>query len=293
MRSGEKLGSRARPHPAMLYNIFWTSSTASPSAASRHPRNERRRRRAHRAAGDPAPRRAALARRADCSKQARQVGEHHGVAAISSRSLRLLASCSIRRTSKCGLMLQTFRTNSRSDIRLLSSAAERATYTRVLAISRSRADLPPNSCTHRGDFYHVAGPLNVPRCPQGWPVLVQAGSKRLAAAEGRLADPLPAGIYSGGISPSLAEVAPRCRYAAPDGCAGRSVDRRRRCAVTIPASATRPVHGTSRDEWWPRSSGTPASFVRASASWSPTWRGRLSASLPSTTTGDRIVAQRD
>ncbi len=138
-------------------------------------------------------------------------------------------------------MLQTFRTNSRSDIRLLSSAAERATYTRVLAISRSRADLPPNSCTHRGDFYHVAGPLNVPRCPQGWPVLVQAGSKRLAAAEGRLADPLPAGIYSGGISPSLAEVAPRCRYAAPDGCAGRSVDRRRRCAVTIPASATRPV----------------------------------------------------
>src|ERR1700681_309691 len=38
----------------------------------------------------------------------------------------------------------------------------------------------------------------------------------------------------------------------------RSVDRRRRCAVTIPASATRPVHGTSRDEWWPRSSGTRA-----------------------------------
>jgi hypothetical protein len=52
----------------------------------------------------------------------------------------------------------------------------------------------------------------------------------------------------------------------------RSVDRRRRCAVTIPASATRPVHGTSRDEWWPRSSGTPASFIRASASSSPTWR---------------------
>ena len=29
---------------------------------------------------------------------------------------------------------------------------------------------------HRGDFYQVAGPLNVPRCPQGRPVLVQAGS---------------------------------------------------------------------------------------------------------------------
>jgi FMN-dependent oxidoreductase (nitrilotriacetate monooxygenase family) len=29
---------------------------------------------------------------------------------------------------------------------------------------------------HRGDFYKVAGPLNLPRCPQGRPVLVQAGS---------------------------------------------------------------------------------------------------------------------
>jgi FMN-dependent oxidoreductase (nitrilotriacetate monooxygenase family) len=29
---------------------------------------------------------------------------------------------------------------------------------------------------HRGDFYRVAGPLIMPRCPQGRPVLVQAGS---------------------------------------------------------------------------------------------------------------------
>ena len=29
---------------------------------------------------------------------------------------------------------------------------------------------------HRGDFYKVEGPLNLPRCPQGRPVLVQAGS---------------------------------------------------------------------------------------------------------------------
>ncbi len=29
---------------------------------------------------------------------------------------------------------------------------------------------------HEGDYYRVAGPLNVPRCPQGQPVLVQAGS---------------------------------------------------------------------------------------------------------------------
>jgi FMN-dependent oxidoreductase (nitrilotriacetate monooxygenase family) len=32
------------------------------------------------------------------------------------------------------------------------------------------------SINHRGDFYKVAGPLNMPRCPQGRPVLVQAGS---------------------------------------------------------------------------------------------------------------------
>jgi FMN-dependent oxidoreductase (nitrilotriacetate monooxygenase family) len=29
---------------------------------------------------------------------------------------------------------------------------------------------------HHGEFYTVAGPLNLPRCPQGRPVLVQAGS---------------------------------------------------------------------------------------------------------------------
>src|SRR3984893_3788315 len=29
---------------------------------------------------------------------------------------------------------------------------------------------------HKGDYYRVAGPLNLPRCPQGRPVLVQAGS---------------------------------------------------------------------------------------------------------------------
>ena len=32
------------------------------------------------------------------------------------------------------------------------------------------------SINHRGDFYKIAGPLNLPRCPQGRPVLVQAGS---------------------------------------------------------------------------------------------------------------------
>ncbi len=85
---------------------------------------------------------------------------------------------------------------------------------------------------HRGDFYTVAGPLNLPRCPQGRPVLVQAGSsdtgrrfaarhadavftahmakatarefyadlKRLAAAEGRLPEHV---LILPGLSPMI------------------------------------------------------------------------------------------
>jgi FMN-dependent oxidoreductase (nitrilotriacetate monooxygenase family) len=87
---------------------------------------------------------------------------------------------------------------------------------------------------HRGDFYAVAGPLNMPRCPQGRPVLVQAGSsdtgrrfaarhaeavftahmakataqefyadlKRLATAEGRLPEQVL--ILLPGLSPMIA-----------------------------------------------------------------------------------------
>jgi FMN-dependent oxidoreductase (nitrilotriacetate monooxygenase family) len=86
---------------------------------------------------------------------------------------------------------------------------------------------------HRGDFYTVAGPLNMPRCPQGRPVLVQAGSsdtgrrfaarhadavftahmakataqdfyadlKTLAAAEGRLPEQM---LILPGLSPMIA-----------------------------------------------------------------------------------------
>jgi len=86
---------------------------------------------------------------------------------------------------------------------------------------------------HRGDFYGVAGPLNMPRCPQGRPVLVQAGSsdtgrrfaarhaeavftahmakataqefyadlKRLAVEEGRAADQV---LILPGLSPMIA-----------------------------------------------------------------------------------------
>jgi FMN-dependent oxidoreductase (nitrilotriacetate monooxygenase family) len=86
---------------------------------------------------------------------------------------------------------------------------------------------------HRGEFYQVAGPLNIPRCPQGRPVLVQAGSsdtgrrfaarhadavftahmaketaqefyadlKRLAVAEGRRADQV---LILPGLSPMIA-----------------------------------------------------------------------------------------
>jgi FMN-dependent oxidoreductase (nitrilotriacetate monooxygenase family) len=89
------------------------------------------------------------------------------------------------------------------------------------------------SIKHRGDFYKVAGPLNMPRCPQGRPVLVQAGSsdtgrrfaarhadavftahmakataqefyadlKRLTAAEGRLPEQM---LILPGLSPMIA-----------------------------------------------------------------------------------------
>src|SRR5258707_3076575 len=49
---------------------------------------------------------------------------------------------------------------------------------------------------HNGEYYQVAGPLNMPRCPQGRPVLVQAGSsdtgRRFAARHA--ADVFPAHI---------------------------------------------------------------------------------------------------
>lgn len=35
---------------------------------------------------------------------------------------------------------------------------------------------------HKGEYYTVAGPLNLPRCPQGRPVLVQAGSSETGKA---------------------------------------------------------------------------------------------------------------
>jgi FMN-dependent oxidoreductase (nitrilotriacetate monooxygenase family) len=86
---------------------------------------------------------------------------------------------------------------------------------------------------HKGQYYQVAGPLNLPRCPQGRPVFVQAGSsdtgrrfaarhaeavftahmekataqafyadlKALAAAEGRKPDQL---IILPGLSPMIA-----------------------------------------------------------------------------------------
>src|SRR3984893_13251360 len=68
----------------------------------------------------------------------------------------------------------------------------------------------------------------------------------------------------------------------------RSGDRRTRCAATSPALPIRRRAGRKAAGWWPRSSGIRASFTRVSASSSPIWRGRPSASLPSTIS----VAQR-
>nr|WP_234710725.1 LLM class flavin-dependent oxidoreductase [Sinorhizobium arboris] len=47
-----------------------------------------------------------------------------------------------------------------------------------------------NVLDHRGEYFKVRGPLNISRCPQGYPVLAQAGSSqpgaRLAARHGEL-----------------------------------------------------------------------------------------------------------
>jgi FMN-dependent oxidoreductase (nitrilotriacetate monooxygenase family) len=98
---------------------------------------------------------------------------------------------------------------------------------------------------HRGDFYQVAGPLNMPRCPQGRPVLVQAGSsdtgrrfaarhaeavftahmakataqefyadlKRLAAAEGRNPEHL---LILPGLSPMIGSTEEEARRLAAE-----------------------------------------------------------------------------
>ena len=55
-----------------------------------------------------------------------------------------------------------------------SWAADAVVDDRVAGVYARRDRMRP--INHRGDFYTVAGPLNMPRCPQGRPVLVQAGS---------------------------------------------------------------------------------------------------------------------
>src|SRR5271169_6245076 len=55
-----------------------------------------------------------------------------------------------------------------------SWAADAIVDDRTTGIYARRNRIRP--INHRGDFYKVAGPLNLPRCPQGRPVLVQAGS---------------------------------------------------------------------------------------------------------------------
>ena len=55
-----------------------------------------------------------------------------------------------------------------------SWAADAVTDDRASGLYARRERIRP--INHRGDLYEVAGPLNMPRCPQGRPVLVQAGS---------------------------------------------------------------------------------------------------------------------
>jgi FMN-dependent oxidoreductase (nitrilotriacetate monooxygenase family) len=112
-----------------------------------------------------------------------------------------------------------------------SWAADAIVDDRVAGVYARRDRMRP--INHRGDFYAVAGPLNMPRCPQGRPVLVQAGSsdtgrrfaarhadavftahmakataqefyadlKTLAAAEGRLPEQM---LILPGLSPMIA-----------------------------------------------------------------------------------------
>ena len=55
-----------------------------------------------------------------------------------------------------------------------SWAADAVLDDRAAGLYARREQIRP--INHRGDFYQVKGPLNLPRCPQGRPVLVQAGS---------------------------------------------------------------------------------------------------------------------
>jgi FMN-dependent oxidoreductase (nitrilotriacetate monooxygenase family) len=55
-----------------------------------------------------------------------------------------------------------------------SWAADAVVDDRAAGVYARRERIRP--IRHRGDFYEVLGPLNLPRCPQGRPVLVQAGS---------------------------------------------------------------------------------------------------------------------
>src|SRR5271166_4472376 len=73
-----------------------------------------------------------------------------------------------------------------------------------------------------------------------------------------------------------------CRTRSGTCSSGRSGDRRMRYAASTPASAIRRRAGRNPAGWWPRLSGIRANCIRASALSSPTWRGRPSASWPST-----------
>src|SRR5882672_9399 len=55
-----------------------------------------------------------------------------------------------------------------------------------------------------------------------------------------------------------------CKTRSATSSSARSGGRRMRCAATMPAFATKPAHGQSPDERWPRSSGIRVSFIRAS-----------------------------
>ena len=147
---------------------------------------------------------------------------------------------------------------------------------------------------HGGEHYQVAGPLNMPRCPQGRPVFVQAGSsdtgrrfaarhaeavftaqmekataqdfyadlKALAAAEGRAADQV---LILPGLSPMIA--GDRGRGAAPWRASSTTSPIPRSAASGCPAASAATISRTCRStsRCRPRTFPIPARSRRRAA----------------------------
>ena len=143
---------------------------------------------------------------------------------------------------------------------------------------------------HKGRFFSVKGPLNIERCPQGQPVIIQAGGsppgQELSA---RSADLVFSVVNGDPASAKAAYDSLKQRVVkhgrAPDGCsdpAGRDADHRReRRAGQGAARAPAELADVDQCAWrWCRSgSGTTFRAIRSTAR-SRTFRKRPTAARP-------------